>query len=706
VYGPGDGIEIGGPWFVTNHKTRDGQMWFGGPKGVTAFYPEQIRNNEFRPPVYITSITQGGEEVVTGKALERVARIDISWKRPFFEFKAAALNYSRPEHNRYKYMLEGWDTEWFYAGDFRNGRYSNLKGGQYTLRVAGSNNDGIWCSREQEAVLTIVVSNPFWRTGWFSFLLAAGVVLMTGCVIFYLLRLRSEINARKEQENALKESERKYRDLIDKAPDIRYRTDIEGRIVFVSDSIHRISGYSQEEAMGMRMAEELYANPADRDEFLSMLQEKEHVENFEAQLRKKDGSIWWGSTNAHFSRDNDGTVLAVEGVTRDVTERKSLQDRLQQAQKMEAIGTLAGGIAHDFNNILGIILGYAEMAKEDAVPGTNQERDLENVLAGADRAKSLVQQILAFSRQSQVEPIQIKIQPLIKEGLKMLRSSIPATISITEDIAPDSGIILADPTQVHQILMNLGTNAYHAMEGSGGVLSVTLKSTFIGPDEKELLLHVNSGDYVEFTVSDTGAGMGPDVIEKIFDPYFTTKEIGKGTGMGLAIIHGIVKDYGGTITVESQIGKGTTFHVYFPVVEEGTSPDKKEPKDIPIGTERILFVDDEQLLAEMGKVMLERLGYHVTVRRSSLEALETFQNTPNAFDLVITDQTMHGMTGYDLARRMMQIKPDIPIILCTGYSSLIDEESAKNIGIKEFALKPLTKEVIARLIRKVLGEVV
>ncbi|MDA3833316.1 MAG: ATP-binding protein, partial [Spirochaetales bacterium] len=268
-------------------------------------------------------------------------------------------------------------------------------------------------------------------------------------------------------------------------------------------------------------------------------------------------------------------------------------------------------------------------------------------------------------------------------------------------IDPESKTVLVDPTQVHQILMNLCTNAYHAMGPTGGELSVSLKTTFVGKDDPECL-HVTPGEYVDFTVADTGTGIGPDIIDKIFDPYFTTKEVSKGTGMGLAIIHGIMKEYGGAITAESQLGKGSTFHVYFPVVARDAIPATKESKDLPHGKERILFIDDEEFLAQMGQDMLERLGYHVTIRQSSLEALATFQNTPKAFDLVITDQTMPAMTGADLARRMLQIRPDIPIILCTGYSNLIDEDSAKVLGIKEFALKPFTKDVIAKLIRKVL----
>ncbi len=383
-------------------------------------------------------------------------------------------------------------------------------------------------------------------------------------------------------------------------------------------------------------------------------------------------------------------------------EKIQVEAQLQQAQKMEAIGALAGGIAHDFNNILGVILGYADMAMDDSIPGSKSQRDLDKILTAANRAKELVKQILAFSHQTALERIPLKIQPLVKEALKMLRSSLPSTINISENIDPGCGVILADPTQIHQILMNLCTNAFHAMEKTGGNLSVALKTTFIEADDQTISVHVTPGEYIELTVTDTGAGIVPDVIAKIFNPYFTTKSIGKGTGMGLAIIRGILKRYDGTITVDSQLGKGSTFHVYFPVVENDILTEMQEDADLPMGKERILFVDDEELLADTGKDILERLGYHVTVRLSSVDALATFQNTPNKFDMVMTDQTMPDMTGSDLARRMLQIRPDIPIILYTGYSTLIDEKSAKAMGIKEFVLKPITKRVISKLIQKVL----
>ena len=365
---------------------------------------------------------------------------------------------------------------------------------------------------------------------------------------------------------------------------------------------------------------------------------------------------------------------------------------------------MAGGIAHDFNNLLSIILGYGEMAKEDAPPGTAYQKDIEAILTGANRAKELVRQILDFSRKSELERTPVRIQPLIKEEIKMLRSSLPSTISMSENIGSGCEVILADPAKIHQIVMNLCTNAFHAMEQTGGVISVASKPIFIEKIPQTSLFEVGSGEYIEFSVTDTGVGMGPDVIGKIFDPYFTTKRFGNGTGMGLSIIHGILREYGGTICVESRLGKGSTFRVHFPVVGTTDMQEIEEDKNIPSGNENILFIDDEKLISEVGTEMLQRLGYKVTAKRSSIEALKTFKNNPKKFDLVITDQTMPNLSGSDLSRQMIQIKPDIPIILCTGYSDSINEYQAKVIGVKEFALKPITRNEIAKLIRKVLDD--
>ena len=485
--------------------------------------------------------------------------------------------------------------------------------------------------------------------------------------------------------------------------------DLEGKIRVVNRVAEEMLGCSKAELLGNSL-ESLVSSPPT---FLENVRLGKYTTNNEMVWPGSQGHRYTVSVSASpLTDDRDKSLIGVVYVGHDITEQKRAEEekdrlaqRLRQAQKMEAIGTLAGGIAHDFNNILNIILGYADLAMDSTLPDSSIASDLGQVITAGNRAKELVHQILAFSRQSRVERITIRLQSLIKETLKMLRSSLPTTIDIISDLDSNCGAVLIDPTHAHQILMNLCTNAHHAMETTGGILSIAFKGVRIDSDSRQGALGLVPGEYAELTVSDTGHGIGPDLIDKIFDPYFTTKEVGKGTGMGLSIIHGIIADCGGAITVESEPGKGTSFHVYLPVIErEGVPLDKDAEETPPRGKERVLFIDDEELLAQMGKEMLERLGYHVTVRQSSLEALSTFQGCPEAFDVIVTDQTMPNMTGADLARRMLQIRPDIPIILCTGYSSLVDQDSAAALGVKEFALKPLTRGRIARLIRKVLDD--
>ena len=382
-------------------------------------------------------------------------------------------------------------------------------------------------------------------------------------------------------------------------------------------------------------------------------------------------------------------------------ERKALGRQLRQAQKMEAVGTLAGGIAHDFNNILSAVIGFTEMAMEDAPPETDLSHNMEQVLQAGLRAKHLVQQILAFSRQSEHEMKPVQLDRIIREASELLRASLPTTIDIRTDIRTDA-FTMGDPTQMHQVLMNLCTNAGHAMRDRGGQLSIILREATVEEIQETRLPEMNAEAYLQIVVQDTGHGIPHNIMDRIFDPFFTTKEHAEGTGMGLSVAHGIIKSHGGSIDVESPPGQGTTFRIYLPKISRHAKDDQRNAMPLPSGTERVLFVDDETMLVDMSQQILQRLGYQVTACTSSVEALQLFQNDPSAFDLIITDMTMPQMTGKELATAILQINPELPIILCTGFSETISEEAAKHIGIQAFILKPIVMSDLAETMRKVL----
>jgi signal transduction histidine kinase/ActR/RegA family two-component response regulator len=379
------------------------------------------------------------------------------------------------------------------------------------------------------------------------------------------------------------------------------------------------------------------------------------------------------------------------------------EKQLQQVMKLQAIGTLAGGIAHDFNNILFPIVGYTELTMDDVPKDSQARQNLKEILKATNRAKELVQQILTFSRQSSQERKPLKVQYLIKEVFKLLRATIPSSIEIECDIDDACGPIKGDPTQIHQVIMNLCTNAYHAMQETGGKLEVSLKEIHISYEQSIERVGMKVGKHIELQVKDSGHGMEPQVMERIFEPYYTTKAQGKGTGLGLSVIHGIVKSHVGDITVSSLPGQGATFKVYLPIIDElEVKIETDEPAIAINGKERILLIDDEEQIIDIEQQILERLGYHVTPKTDSQEALEEFAAQPDRFDLVITDMTMPKMTGDQLARRMMDIKPQIPVILCTGFNETISEEKALAMGIDKFVMKPIVKDELASTIRTVL----
>jgi len=518
-----------------------------------------------------------------------------------------------------------------------------------------------------------------------------------------------DVSERKQAGKRVLQSEKRFRDLFNSISDLIYTHDLKGRFISLNPAMEKLLGYEYDELIGHKISEIM------KPEFVHAF-ESEYLERIKTQgfhegvtiYFKKNGEksyIEYHSTMVH---PDDGEPF-ISGMGRDVTERilserkvTKLQEQLTQALKMEAIGTLAGGIAHDFNNILFPMFGYLEMMLED-VPEDNPLHDhLVEVFNGAKRARDLIKQILTFSRQSDHKPKPLEAQRVIKEALKLIQSSLPTTIEITKDIQKDCGLVLADPIQIHQIVMNLCTNAYHAMEETGGKLSITLREIELTAEDSKDPVMI-PGPHICLTVADTGPGIDQSIIDRIFDPYFTTKEEGKGSGLGLAVINGIVKNHSGYIKVYSEPGKGAEFKVYLPMIKKQEEAAKVET-DTPIqkGTERILLVDDQDLIVNMERQMLERLGYHITARTSSIEALEAFRANPDKFDLVITDMTMPNMTGDKLADEMIKIRADIPIVLCTGFSEIMSKERAESLGIKGFLMKPVVLKDLSSVIRKVL----
>ncbi len=445
----------------------------------------------------------------------------------------------------------------------------------------------------------------------------------------------------------------------------------------------------------------------DQDFQILMLNEK--YSDTEFRIQCPDGSIRHLKSYGMVQLDEAGQPARIIGVNYDITwrkqaeeERLKLEKQLFEAQKMEAVGTLAGGIAHDFNNILAAIMGYAELVM-DTKAEQSRAKNIQRLLMAAGRAKDLVNQILAFSRRADHDQRPLDMRVIIKEEIKLLRATMPATIEIRQNIANTPYTVFADVTQMHQVIMNLCTNAAFAMGEKGGVLDISLTKETITQDTSADLLHLTPGPYIRLSISDTGPGIAPDIIERIFEPFFTTKKIGEGTGLGLSVVYGIVKNHRGGIRVSSKLGQGAMFQIYLPSIEEALEAQKGSAQDIiPHGSERILFVDDEKDLTDLAAAMLSRLGYRVTTCVDSLKALDLFKTDPDGFDLIITDMTMPHLSGSDLAQEVIRMRPGQPIILCTGYSSYIDAEKAAQIGIKTFLSKPLTKHDLAQAIRRAL----
>ncbi len=537
-------------------------------------------------------------------------------------------------------------------------------------------------------------------------LMSARVIRLQG--VLHVVSITRDIRARQQAEKLLRESEARYRLITDNITDMIFTTDILGNYTFVSPSHKRVLERG-EEVVGTSMFEHVHPDdlPGLRATVDKAAKSRGIARADFRYLHPSRGYIWLETEGKLI--DMQGTLTGVL-VSRDITARKhaeeeriKLEERLQQSYKMEAIGSLAGGIAHDFNNILSSILGFTEFAKMKLDDREIIENALDEIFTAGIRARDLVKQILTFSRQTVIKREPLLPVPIIKETLKFLRASLPVTIEIREDFPVSTSTIVADPTHIHQVIMNLCSNAAYAMKEKGGILAIRLAEVELDDDAELDFKGLRRGRYLRLSVTDTGCGIPKEIINRIFDPFFTTKERGEGTGMGLSVVHGIVHDMGGAISVYSDPGRGTTFNILLPLYEGMTVEAHALNTLVKAGRGRILFVDDEEGVIVSGRGILEQLGYEITSTTSPLKALELFTSDPNVFDLVLTDLTMPKMTGLELSEKLLKIRPDIPIVLCTGFGQGISPERIRDIGIREMVMKPMVASELSEAVYKALN---
>ena len=519
-------------------------------------------------------------------------------------------------------------------------------------------------------------------------------------------KLQEQIEKGIEMESRLQEGEQRFRNLVESTNDWFWEVDLQGVYTYVGPQVETLLGYTPKEVLGKSVFDFIAPEEASvaRRFFQQMVAAHSPIELYDNTLIHKAGHRVTVQTSGLPIVNMRGELLGYRGTDRDITEKIKLEERLRQSQKLESIGTLAGGIAHDFNNILSIMIGNAELAMGSVSQNDAAYHYLAEIKTAGLRAAGIVKQLLSFSRQGDRGFKPTEITGIIGDTLTLMRSTIPATIEIRKNIDVAEATVLADPVQINQVIMNLCINASQSMQETGGVIEIGARAVDLDTSAARGLSGLRKGRYLRITVRDTGTGIDPKVIPRIFDPYFTTKPVGQGSGMGLAVAHGIAKNHGGAVTVESVLGRGSTFSIFLPLAEGVPVAEPQKPEAVRPGEETLLVVDDEPSIAQMITTILARLGYRVETKMNPNQAVELFRSQAGCIDMVITDMTMPQMTGVQLFEKLKQIRPDIPVIICTGHSDRIDEKRAARLGVDAYLMKPVTSRKIAATIRKILDD--
>jgi PAS domain S-box-containing protein len=684
-------------------KTRSGRILFGSVDGLYNFDPESVRPSNFAPPIAITSVRIFNQPVKLPVAPSVLGELDLTANDQIFSLEYAALDFAFPRHNRYSYMMEGFNGSWIDMGERREVTFTNLDPGSYVFRVRASNSDGVWTPSSM-ASLNVLIRPPFWRTWWFRLgALGSLVALLTLGYRSRINRLKASLQERKRAEDALRESEDRYRHFFEEDLSGVFICGSDGRIGDCNASFARIFGYeSVDQALNDNLAN-LQVKPDKWHELRERVEQDKKLRDYELEMRGRDGRSLHVVANAAGRFDSDGKLTAITGYIMDVSKRKSLEAQLLHSQKMEAVGQLVGGIAHDFNNLLTAIIGNSDLLLLNAVPGDSSYEGLKDISAASHRAAALTRQLLAYGRK-QVFQLQIVELNALVSGLgRMLQGLLGEAIYVRMTGAAPA-LIKADPGQIEQVIMNLAINARDAMTG-GGTLTIDASTVHFGPDEAAEHVGLQPGPYVRLSVGDTGSGISEEVRARLFEPFFTTKEPGKGTGLGLSMVDGIVAQSGGHIEVESKMGVGTTFRIYFPEEAGGAvaSPAQPTKPGLLRGSETVLVAEDSDVVRAVTRQILEDSGYTVFQARDASEALVICDERKGEIDLLIADIVMPGMDGLELAERLAKRFPRLRILLTSGYPNpAILRHGGFDPG-KGFLEKPYDPQKLLSKVREVLS---